>query len=271
MLYVSAPGSSPPPAAAPEDLRRARENLKLSEQTRDRIAEEVAALEASGQASADVVTAYRAYLARVEEMVVEHQGLVARMEAATNAHRVRSEAAARPSPPPPAGSAEDPADRLKDLDRQFNESLAAFDEMLLRELRLIQAAATKRLQGMAEAAAAAGREAAEKGREGPSAEKGSAGETRGDSADGSGREVGAAGASGGRGQTGDAAGAGSQTPGSGWGPGGTGTQSGSYTPDPDDDIVARQLREAAEKETDPELKAKLWKEYENYKKSRAKP
>ena len=34
----------------------------------------------------------------------------------------------------------------------------------------------------------------------------------------------------------------------------------------DDDIVARQLREAAEKETDPELKEKLWKEYEAYKK-----
>jgi len=33
----------------------------------------------------------------------------------------------------------------------------------------------------------------------------------------------------------------------------------------DDDIVARQLREAAEKETDPELKEKLWEEYETYK------
>jgi hypothetical protein len=30
--------------------------------------------------------------------------------------------------------------------------------------------------------------------------------------------------------------------------------------------VARQIREAAEKETDPELKEKLWKEYEEYKK-----
>jgi hypothetical protein len=30
--------------------------------------------------------------------------------------------------------------------------------------------------------------------------------------------------------------------------------------------VARQLREAAEKETDPVLKEKLWKEYEEYKK-----
>ena len=33
----------------------------------------------------------------------------------------------------------------------------------------------------------------------------------------------------------------------------------------DDDIVARQLREAAQKETDPELKQKLWKEYWKYK------
>ncbi len=35
----------------------------------------------------------------------------------------------------------------------------------------------------------------------------------------------------------------------------------------DDDIVARQIREAAEKETDPELRDKLWKEYIEYKKN----
>jgi hypothetical protein len=33
----------------------------------------------------------------------------------------------------------------------------------------------------------------------------------------------------------------------------------------DDDVVARQLREAAERETDPELKKKLWEEYRKYK------
>ena len=32
-------------------------------------------------------------------------------------------------------------------------------------------------------------------------------------------------------------------------------------------VFARQLREAAEKETDPELKEKLWQEYEEYKKN----
>ncbi len=41
---------------------------------------------------------------------------------------------------------------------------------------------------------------------------------------------------------------------------------GRTTIDSDDDIVARQLREAAEKETDPELKEKLWQEYRKYKK-----
>jgi hypothetical protein len=33
----------------------------------------------------------------------------------------------------------------------------------------------------------------------------------------------------------------------------------------DDDIVARQLREAAENEKDPELREKLWDEYRTYK------
>jgi hypothetical protein len=35
----------------------------------------------------------------------------------------------------------------------------------------------------------------------------------------------------------------------------------------DDDIVARQLREAALAETDPELREKLWDEYRKYKAS----
>lgn len=35
----------------------------------------------------------------------------------------------------------------------------------------------------------------------------------------------------------------------------------------DDDIIAKQLREAAEQETDPEIKEKLWEEYQKYKQS----
>lgn len=44
-----------------------------------------------------------------------------------------------------------------------------------------------------------------------------------------------------------------------------GTAGGRLPPPKDDDIVARQLREAAEKEPDPELRKKLWEEYWKYK------
>lgn len=269
LLFISAPapGAPSPPAGFPIELQRARENLKLSEQTRDRIAEEVAALKASGKASPEVVAAYETYLARVQELVVEHQKLAAQMEAAYSAHQARSQAAGAPATPgeplPSPASAEEPADRLKTLDRQFNESLAAFDEMLLKELRLIQAASAGRMKGLADAATEAGRQAEEKGGAAGTAEKGAGAEEKG----GAGTEQ--AKTSDGRGKPGDPAGAGQAA--GGWGSGGTGTPPGSYTPSPDDDIVARQLREAAEKETDPELKAKLWKEYEEYKKSRARP
>ena len=71
---------------------------------------------------------------------------------------------------------------------------------------------------------------------------------------------------------GGAAGNGKQGGGGGVG-GGAGGGSGPNTvpadiPDgSDDDIVARQLREAAQKETDPELREKLWQEYRDYKKN----
>jgi hypothetical protein len=266
--------------ATPFELERARETLKISQATRDRIAGELSDLKASGKASPEVLAAYETYLARVQELVDENQKVLSQMEAAYSAHQARSQAAAAGAPampgatPPSAGSGEDPADRLKALDRQFNESLAAFDETLLKELRLIQAASAKRMKGLAEAAAEAGRQAGEKGQGGSSAEKGATAETEGSGTGGTGSEKGGAGTEQtktqeGRGKPGAAAGAGEAA--GGWGPGGTGAPPSSYTPSPDDDIVARQLREAAEKETDPELKAKLWKEYEEYKKSRAKP
>lgn len=44
-----------------------------------------------------------------------------------------------------------------------------------------------------------------------------------------------------------------------------GAPGGKLPPPEDDDIVARQLREAAEKEPDLELKKKLFEEYWKYK------
>jgi hypothetical protein len=79
------------------------------------------------------------------------------------------------------------------------------------------------------------------------------------------------GGTGGRGDTGGGT-SGTQGGGGGYG-GGPKGGSGPNTVPPDipdgkdDDIVARQLREAAMKETDPELRDKLWEEYRQYKKS----
>jgi hypothetical protein len=255
------------PTTPPPELQKARDELRLSQETRDRIAAEVADLKASGKASPEVVAAYETYLARVQDMVVENQNLVARMEAAFSVHQGPSPVATAPA------SGAESEDRIKALDRQFNESLAAFDEMLLRELRTLQAASARRMKGLAEAAAQAGRKAGEKGRE-AAGEKGASAEgaEAGAPEPAKGEQAGTGGdpaKTPGSGKPGETAGAPQET--GGWGSGGTGAPPSAYTSSADDDIVARQLREAAEKETDPELKTKLWKEYEDYKKSRAKP
>lgn len=49
------------------------------------------------------------------------------------------------------------------------------------------------------------------------------------------------------------------------GKGSTTTQAVTIPTGDDDDVIARQLREAAEAETDPEVQEKLWEEYRKYK------
>ena len=48
------------------------------------------------------------------------------------------------------------------------------------------------------------------------------------------------------------------------GGGGNGATAPKIVPGSDNDIVARRLRKAAEQETNPALRAKLWKEYTDY-------
>jgi hypothetical protein len=107
-------------------------------------------------------------------------------------------------------------------------------------------------------------EAANAEREGSRAAGGGAGSGSGSSGGSSGESTPGGGASGGTEEEGDSQGAAG-----GSGPGGTGS---GRVPDDigdgsDDDIVARQLREAAMTEEDPELREKLWEEYRRYKES----
>ena len=135
-------------------------------------------------------------------------------------------------------------EQLAVLDAELFAGLGEFDEMLLREQERVRAAAP-----MTDAAVGGG--------------AGDAGMSEGaDGADGAEDEFGA--------ESEDGNGA-SSSNGGGAGPGSRrqGGRAG-VPPDipdgSDDDVVARQLREAAEKETDPELKKKLWEEYRKYKK-----
>lgn len=141
------------------------------------------------------------------------------------------------------------------LDASFAQSLGDFDEMLLAEE---QKASTR--QPRRSASGGPGGTGGQEGTEGDSSVQGDA----------------AGGSQAGQGQRGDEDKEESASPssqgsvGSGRGGGGSGQQGSTGEGDQDslktdDDIVARQLREAAEKETDPELKEKLWEEYRKYK------
>jgi hypothetical protein len=164
-------------------------------------------------------------------------------------------------------------DRRAEIDRRFDETFAVFDDRMRKE----QEAISQQRAGRAGSAGAAGStdpaaddDAAGAGAEGSTAGQGEGDEGAGNGPEGTGRD--GAGQPGGVG-TGDSQGTGQQ--GGGGGVGGGGPRGGggptgvpSDIPDGrDDDIVARQLREAAMKETDPELRERLWDEYRKYKQS----
>jgi hypothetical protein len=151
-------------------------------------------------------------------------------------------------------------EKVSALDAELATGLGEFDEMLLQEQQRVKAARTTSRQGAAS------------GGDGGSARGAGGG--------------GASGSDGASGETGEAADSGEatestetspssapQTAASATGKGGAGAPprpAAAGQPDDipdasDDDVVARQLREAAEKEQDPALKQRLWEEYRRYK------
>ncbi len=159
-------------------------------------------------------------------------------------------------------------ERRGDIDKEMDAALAEMDELLLKEKKIL---AQERSEAMTASASSSG----------------------GGGAGGMGGGMSAGGASGGQaGATGSEASEGGQSAsggantsgGSGSAPTGSHNASGAIEGSPsedseerkkrippdipdgrDDDIVARQLREAAINEDDPELREKLWDEYRKYK------
>jgi hypothetical protein len=258
-------------------LESARKDLRISMATQEQIASELAKLKKSGDAPSDMVKDYERYLSRVQAMVDENRKVVAKIEvlhARYDTRKAPEESAYSDNTEAminPEITEEQVVDEVVALDRQLDSSLAQFDGMLLKELDLIQAKSSERMRDLTEEAAAAAKrlrdqgieintdleeESAESGQESTQAQKKveiekntseseKQNKSKGDKDDGEWTD---------------------RDP-SREGVEGSGNHPKNRYDPKDDDIVARQLRQAAEEETDPELRKKLWKEYEHYKKN----
>lgn len=134
------------------------------------------------------------------------------------------------------------------LEQLLSDALGEFDGKLLSEQERLAARIPKQREGSAGGSGGYGAE-------GPVGPGGSGGIAGGGYESSGGQQGDGRAGAGGHGQPGSVAtGSGNPAP-----------AGGRTTIDTDDDIVARQLREAAENETDPELKEKLWQEYRKYK------
>ena len=172
-----------------------------------------------------------------------------------------------------ADSVQTSEEQVQDLERLFSNSLEQFDDKLLKEEERLSARQPRDRESGYNKGSSQGQagEGQTSGTGQASGQDGQTGETAGtrtgegttSSPAGTGEE--GAGASGQGADSGE--GAGPLAGGSGAGQSGsTSAELGKVVLDTsDDDVVARQLREAAEKEKDPELKKKLWEEYRKYK------
>ncbi len=248
--------------SAEAKLAQARENLRISQETEKRIATELEQLKESGSGSEEAVRDYEAYLASVAAMTTENRKIVEQLEAVyaekTSGKTGSSELDKMADPDIPEEQA---MDEVAALDSQLNASMTKFDGMLLKEMDEIRAGSSEKLQDLAAEAAEAAKRLREKGLDVNTSGSKSSGESQGNQDGGrpNNREKDSTkGRQGSETASKDGSGKG------GKGPSSTDQRRREYE---NDDIVARQLREAAENETDPELKEKLWKEYEEYKKN----
>jgi len=260
------------PQTADAKLAKARDDLRVSQATEKRIAAELEKLKKSGNASAEDIRNYETYLERVQSMVAENRKTVEKMESAYAEHPPAQKAS---SESPKLSDQQIPEEQTQDpvaeLDRQLSASLTQFDAMLLKEMETIETESAAKMRDLAQEAAEAAKRLKEKGVELDTDESKTADAQSSQSEEGQQGKTGEKDAS--RAEKGaetkqgdgdDKVATTDTSKGEGSGP--TGDRGSRYSKE-DDDIVARQLREAAENETDPELKEKLWKEYEEYRKN----
>jgi len=246
--------ATPAQADLRSELAQARHDLAISEQVLARVSGRAEAARSDPATSPEERRRLDQYLARVRDLVELNREHVRSLEQAMEARPAGLPAVGMAGVGAPAAATQ--AEEVAALDTRLSGSLAEFDQLLLEEARKARARAPTR--------ASAGGYGA-----------GANGETAGTGAHKSGGKEGKeSSATGARKSSEDARRSGGKGPGS---PGGRidGTDPGAAGPTAavppdvgdgsDDDIVARQIRRAAETETDPELRKKLWDEYRKYK------
>ena len=258
-------------------LESARKDLRINTAVEERIYSQLKKLKKSENVSPDIINGYNTYLIRVQAMVAENRKKVAKLEALSAKYTTRKESHGTSSSDDtsamlnPSIPEEQVVDEVNALDRQLDSSLADFDEMLLKELDLIQAKSSEKLQDLAQEAEAAAQRLRDKGIEVDSDSKVENADSHQDSSEEAkeaNKEKGAlkAGKESRSKDDRDDTAVTTKDKSREGAEGSSRHPKNRYDPR-DDDIVARQLREAAEKESDPELREKLWREYEQYKKN----
>ena len=248
LAIAATPGHADPRS----ELAQARHDLAISEQVLARVTERIEVARLDATTSSEQRQRLDEYLARVRELVALNRERVRNLAQTVDA----LPAVATPAGPQ-AGTAPmiaTDAEEIAALEKELGGSLAEFDQLLLEEARRAQVRA-------------------------PDGRSGSAGESRGvtvaekkpSKGSGKGSSV----------PTGTDPGNGKATPqkpateagsaGGRIGGGDPGTAGSTVVTPPDvgdgsdDDVVARQIRQVAESERDPQLREKLWDEYRRYK------
>ena len=276
-----------------EQIAEARRDWLIGVATEKRIAADLAQYQTTDHPSPEVIQLYETYLDRVRRLTEEKRRVLEKLEIQGKSATAKAVPSGRTTGRAPA-AVYDPQipedqelDEYRALNQELDRSLAAFDDMLLREIEQSRVESDLKMKKLAQEAARAAKSLREQGQM-QGSEESEEGLREGQSSEGAGNETGEMDEEHDGGQDGAEGALGAKDSGSSQQTSGGGTDLASASSKQqqdamagaegsagdadrvrtqDDDIVARQLREAAEKETDPELKEKLWKEYRDYKKS----
>lgn len=246
-------------------IRDAEKELRLARAAHEKVTLRFDALEKDPEATSAQVLAMESYVYELGEMVKVREQILKDLQ------KIAGAQTGAPNPTVIEGmkdfeeavsdlpEASDPETEAEKLEREFLASLESFDGMILAYNRKLEAQMDSRIS-KGETAVGARQSAAQEAE----ALLRSMGV---DPGTGENAEVAGTEDSSNRNSSPEVAGNPSDTSGEkSVGAGGEGGSGGgrSRAPRRDEDIVARQLREAAEKETDPVLREKLWEEYEAY-------